>query len=45
MKIIEALKQIKDLLRKVDDLHDKIKQHSAITSGHSGIVPCRGQRY
>lgn len=29
MKIIEALKQIKDLARKADDLRKKIAQHSA----------------
>ncbi len=29
MKIIEALKQIKDLVRKSDDLRKKITQHSA----------------
>ena len=29
MKIIEALKKIKDLRRKADDLKDKVKQHCA----------------
>lgn len=29
MKIIEALKQIKDLLRKAEDLRTKVAQHSA----------------
>ena len=32
MKLIEALKGIKDLLRKANDLEDKVKQHCAITS-------------
>ncbi len=32
MKLIEALKGIKDLQRKADDLEDKVKQHCAITS-------------
>ena len=29
MKIIEALKQIKDLMRKAEDLRNKVSQHSA----------------
>jgi len=39
MKIIEALKQIKDLKRKADDLKGKVKQHCAISSVESPLYP------
>lgn len=39
MKIIEALKQTKDLQRKADDLKDLVKNHCAITSLESQKYP------
>ncbi len=39
MKIIEALKKIKDLRRKADDLKDKIKNHCADLDCETPIYP------
>jgi hypothetical protein len=39
MKIIEALKQIKDLQRKAEDLRDKVKEHCAISSVETSKYP------
>jgi len=37
MKIIEALKQIKELQRKADDLKDKVAKHSAYLSNETAV--------
>ena len=37
MKIIEALKQIKELQRKADDLKDKVTKHSAYLSNETAV--------
>ena len=37
MKIIEALKQIKELQRKADDLKDKVGKHSAYLSNETAV--------
>lgn len=39
MKIIEALKQIKELQRKADDLKEKVARHSAYLSNESSVYP------
>lgn len=39
MKIIEGLKQLKDLLRKADDLRSKIGQHSAHLNFETPVYP------
>lgn len=39
MKIIEALKKIKDLRLKADDLKDKVKNHSADLDCETAIYP------
>jgi len=39
MKIIEALKKSKDLLKKADDIKDKIKQHCADLDNEDPIYP------
>lgn len=39
MKIIEAMKQVKDLQRKADDLVAKVKQHCAISSIETPTYP------
>jgi len=39
MKIIEALKQVKDLERKADDLVSKIKNHSALSNFQTPEYP------
>jgi len=39
MKLIEALKQIKDLKRKADDLQDKVAKHSAYLSIETPVYP------
>lgn len=44
MKIIEALKKIKDLRRKADDLKDKIKQHCADLDCETPIYPDQGKQ-
>lgn len=39
MKIIEALKQIKDLTRKADDLRDKVRSHCADMDYEAPLYP------
>lgn len=39
MKIVEALKQIKDLARKADDLQKKVADHSADTEDMTPVYP------
>lgn len=39
MKIIEGLKKIKDLQRKLDDLKEKIQKHSAYLSNETPVYP------
>ena len=39
MKIIEALKQIKDLQRKANDLREKVKAHSAYLDYETPVYP------
>lgn len=39
MKVIEAMKQIKDLQRKASDLTAKVKQHAAISSVQTATYP------
>ena len=39
MKLIESLKQIKDLQRKADDLRVKVSKHSAYLSNETPVYP------
>lgn len=44
MKIIEALKQIKDLKRKAEDIKDKVSKHSALLSYETSPYPDQKQQ-
>lgn len=44
MKLIEGLKQIKDLRRKADDLKEKISKHSAHASFETPVYSNQGQQ-
>ena len=44
MKLIEAMKQIKDLMRKADDLKEKVYQHQAHTTLENPIYENQAQQ-
>jgi len=39
MKLIEAMKKVKELTKKADDLKEKVKQHCAIASFETSVYP------